>query len=49
MQKAQKLKSLRIQIDKLWHGRENTSDGDYEKIVDLYFQVLKLEPKDKNA
>ena len=49
MQKVQKLKSLRLQIDKLWHGREKTSDGDYEKIVNLYFQILKLEPKDTNA
>ena len=38
-----------MQIDKLWHGREKTSDGDYEKIVNLYFQILKFEPKDTNA
>jgi tetratricopeptide (TPR) repeat protein len=49
MQKTQKLKNLRLQIDKIWHGREKTSDGDYEKIVDLYFQILKLEPKDTNS
>lgn len=49
MQKDKKLKSLRIQIDKLWHGREKTSDGDYEKIVNLQFEILRLDPKDKNA
>ncbi len=49
MQKQQKLNNLRIQIDKLWHGKDSTNQGDYKKIILLYKEIIKLDSKDTNA
>jgi hypothetical protein len=40
-----KLAYLRKTIETLWHGVEDTKTGDYPKIVNLYKEVLKIEPK----
>ncbi len=44
----QKLKYLNKTIDTLWHGTD-TSTGDYPKIINLYKEVLKINPKDRDA
>lgn len=44
----QRLKYLRKTIETLWHG-ENSSDGDYPTIVSLLKEVIKLDPKDRDA
>ena len=44
-----KLAYLRKTIETLWHGVEDTKTGDYPKIVNLYKEVLKIEPKDRDA
>jgi tetratricopeptide (TPR) repeat protein len=47
--REQKLKYLNKTIDTLWHGVQETKTGDYPKIVNLYKEVLKIEPKDRDA
>ena len=47
--REQKLKLLNKTIDTLWHGVEDTKTGDYPKIVNLYKEVLKIEPKERDA
>ena len=47
--KELKLKYLNKTIDTLWHGVQETKTGDYPKIVNLYKEVLKIEPKDRDA
>lgn len=47
--REQKLKLLNKTIDTLWHGVDGTKTGDYPKIVNLYKEVLKIEPKDRDA
>ena len=44
-----KLKQLHKTIDVLWHGVSSTKEGDYPKIVNLYKEVLKLNPNDRDA
>ena len=44
-----KLKLLKKTIDVLWHGVSDTKEGDYPKIINLYKEVLKLDPKDRDA
>jgi tetratricopeptide (TPR) repeat protein len=45
----QKLKYLHKTIETLWHGVEDTKTGDYPRIINLYKEVLKLNPKDRDA
>jgi tetratricopeptide (TPR) repeat protein len=45
----QKLKYLKKTIDVLWHGVEDTKDGDYPRIINLYKEVLKLDYKDADS
>ncbi len=45
----QKLKYLNKTIETLWHGVSNTKEGDYPKIINLYKEVLKINPKDRDA
>ena len=47
--REQKLKLLNKTIETLWHGVSDTKEGDYPKIINLYKEVLKLNPKDKDA
>ena len=47
--REQKLKLLKKTIETLWHGVEGTKTGDYPRIVNLYKEVLKIEPKDRDA
>jgi tetratricopeptide (TPR) repeat protein len=47
--REQRLKDLNKAIDALWHGVQDTKTGDYPKIVNLYKEVLKIEPKDRDA
>jgi len=47
--REQRLKYLNKTIDTLWHGVQDTKTGDYPKIVNLYKEVLKIEPKDRDA
>ena len=47
--REQRLKYLNKTIDALWHGVQDTKTGDYPKIVNLYKEVLKIEPKDRDA
>jgi tetratricopeptide (TPR) repeat protein len=44
----QKLKYLNKTIDTLWHGGE-TKTGDYPTIINLYKEMLKIEPKNPDA
>ena len=45
----QKLKLLNKTIETIWHGVSDTKEGDYPKIISLYKEVLKLNPKDRDA
>ena len=45
----QKLKLLNKTIETLWHGVSDTKEGDYPKIINLYKEVLKINPKDRDA
>jgi tetratricopeptide (TPR) repeat protein len=45
----QKLKLLYKTIETLWHGVSGTKDGDYPKIINLYKEVLKINPNDRDA
>jgi len=47
--REQRLKDLNKAIDALWHGVQETKTGDYPKIVNLYKEVLKIEPKERDA
>jgi tetratricopeptide (TPR) repeat protein len=47
--RKQKIEQLNKAIDVLWHGVQETKTGDYPKIVNLYKEVLKIEPKDRDA
>jgi tetratricopeptide (TPR) repeat protein len=47
--REQKLKYLYKTIETLWHGVEDTKTGDYPRIINLYKEVLKLNPKDRDA
>jgi tetratricopeptide (TPR) repeat protein len=47
--REQRLKYLNNAIDALWHGVQDTKTGDYPKIVNLYKEVLKIEPKERDA
>ena len=47
--REQKLKLLNKTIDVLWHGVSDTKEGDYPKIINLYKEVLKINPKDRDA
>ena len=45
----QKLKLLNKTIETIWHGVSDTKEGNYPKIISLYKEVLKLNPKDRDA
>jgi tetratricopeptide (TPR) repeat protein len=45
----QKLKLLNKTIETIWHGVSDTKEGDYPMIISLYKEVLKLNPKDRDA
>jgi tetratricopeptide (TPR) repeat protein len=47
--REQKIKQLNKTIDVLWHGTEQTKDGDYPKIIFLYKELLKLDSKNRDA
>ena len=47
--REQRLKYLNKAIDALWHGVQDTKTGDYPMIVNLYKEVLKIEPKERDA
>jgi tetratricopeptide (TPR) repeat protein len=47
--REQRLKYLNDAIDALWHGVQDPKTGDYPKIVNLYKEVLKIEPKERDA
>ena len=47
--RKQKIEQLNKAIDVLWHGVKDTKDGDYPKIVFLYKEMLKLDPKNSDA
>jgi tetratricopeptide (TPR) repeat protein len=47
--REQRLKYLNKAIDAIWHGVQDTNTGNYPKIVNLYKEVLKIEPKDRDA
>jgi tetratricopeptide (TPR) repeat protein len=47
--RVQRLKYLNKTIETLWHGVGDTKTGDYPKIVNLYKEVLKINPKDRDA
>lgn len=44
-----KLQYLYKTIETLWHGVSDTKEGDYPKIINLYKEVLKINPKDRDA
>ena len=46
---TRKLEYLYKTIDVLWHGVANTNSGDYPKIINLYKEVLKIKPDDRDA
>ena len=46
--RKQKIEQLNKAIDVLWHGVKDTKDGDYPKIVFLYKEMLKLDPKNSD-
>ena len=46
---TRKLEYLYKTIDTLWHGVANTNSGDYPKIINLYKEVLKIKPDDRDA
>ena len=47
--RKQKIEQLNKAIDVLWHGVKDTKDGDYPRIVFLYKEMLKLDPKNRDA
>ena len=47
--RQQKIEQLNKAIDVLWHGVKETKDGDYPRIVFLYKEMLKLDPKNRDA
>ncbi len=47
--RKQKIEQLNKAIDVLWHGVKDTKDGDYPRIVFLYKEMLKLDPKNSDA
>jgi tetratricopeptide (TPR) repeat protein len=47
--REQKIQQLNKAIDVLWHGVKDTKDGDYPRIVFLYKEMLKLDPKNRDA
>jgi tetratricopeptide (TPR) repeat protein len=47
--REQKLKYLIKTIDTIWHGVQETKTGDYPKIINLYKEVLKIDPKNREA
>jgi tetratricopeptide (TPR) repeat protein len=47
--RKQKIEQLNKAIDVLWHGVKDTKDGDYPRIVSLYKEMLKLDPKNSDA
>ena len=46
---TRKLEYLQKTIDTLWHGVSDTKTGDYPKIINLYKEVLKIKPEDRDA
>ena len=46
---TRKLEYLYKTIDTLWHGVGDTKTGDYPKIINLYKEVLKIKPNDRDA
>ena len=44
-----KLQYLYKTIETLWHGVSDTKEGDYPKIINLYKEVLKINPKDRDT
>ena len=47
--RKQKIEQLNKAIDVLWHGVKDTKDGDYPRIIFLYKEMLKLNPKNSDA
>lgn len=47
--RKQKIEQLNKAIDVLWHGVKDTKDGDYPRIIFLYKEMLKLDPKNSDA
>jgi tetratricopeptide (TPR) repeat protein len=47
--RKQKIEQLNKAIDVLWHGVKDTKDGDYPRIIFLYKEMLKLDPKNRDA
>ena len=47
--RKQKIEQLNKAIDVLWHGVNGTKDGDYPRIIFLYKEMLKLDPKNSDA
>ena len=47
--REQKLKYLIKTIDTIWHGVQETKTGDYPKIINLYKEVLKIDPRNREA
>jgi len=47
--REQKLLYLKKTIDTIWHGVSDTKTGEYQTIINLYKEVLKISPKDTDA